>query len=59
MVTNTLAKPYESRNRRLGTRPGITNDDAFRALQRSIARQGPLPQPGLRAPFWQGMAYRS
>ncbi len=54
---DTLAKPYESRNRRLGTRPGITNDDAFRALQRSIAQQGPLPKPGLRAPFWQGMEF--
>ncbi|MCH8821990.1 MAG: hypothetical protein IH984_00635 [Planctomycetes bacterium] len=52
---DTLAKPYESRNRRLGTRPGITNEDAFKALQRTMAKRGPLPKPGLRAVLWEGM----
>ena len=56
---DTLAKPYESRNRRLATPSGITSEDAFKALERSIAKQGPLPKPGLRAPFWQGMEFES
>jgi len=52
---DTLAKTYESRNRRLGTRPGITNENAFKALQRTMSKRGPLPTPGLRAVLWEGM----
>ncbi len=52
---DTLAKTYESRNRRLGTRTGIRTEESFKALQRTMAKRGPLPKPGLRAVLWEGM----
>ena len=55
---NTLDRTYESRNRCIGPhRPGIHGDEAFKALERIMARDGPLPKPGLRAALWLGMDF--
>lgn len=50
----TLAKTYEGRNRGMGVKPGTDSEAAFAALQRRLARDGPLPPPGLRAAPWEG-----
>ncbi len=55
---NTLDRTYESRNRCIGPhRPGVHGDEAFKALERIMARDGPLPKPGLRAALWHGMDF--
>ncbi len=55
---NTLDRTYESRNRCIGPhRPGIHGDEAFKALERIMARDGPRPNPGLRAALWHGMDF--
>jgi hypothetical protein len=52
---DTLPRNYFDRNRRSGTRIGFDSDAGFKALERKLAKDGPLPPLGLRAALWTGM----
>lgn len=54
VCVGSLAKTYEGRNRAMDVKPGTESKAAFLALQRRLARDGPLLPPGLRAAPWEG-----
>lgn len=55
MCLDTLPKNYFDRNRRLGAPGNFDTDAGFKVLERRLAKDGPLPPPGLRAALWDGL----
>ncbi len=53
----TLAKDYKQRNRWFGPGEHFESEAAFKRMEQSLAKGGPIPDFGLRAALWEGARF--